>query len=186
MNRLIIYVIFLIFSFQFASAKEDSKINLIFSPLQLGYRYAKQMDTQMVWQNANSFAVGGQYQRHIFLLDYGQFSDSSGNQMLSYRKDRTEWLLSYRYAVYSLAAHLNLGMGFGLGVYDDMVKSRLGTQEVSESTGAQVLASGLVSLGGNWNYFFYAAELQMLQGKDYDPQPTLGGLLRIGIQFAIF
>ncbi len=186
MNRLIIYVLFLIFSFQSVFAKEDSKINLILSPFQLGYRYARQLDTQMVWQKANTFAVGGQYQRHIFLLDYGQFSDSSGNQTLSYRKDRVEWLLSYRYAVYSLAAHLNLGMGFGLGAYDDTVKSRLGAQEVSESTGAQVLASGLVSLGGNWNYFFYAAELQMLYGRDYEPQPTLGGLLRIGLQFAIF
>lgn len=176
----------MLFLFSSAWAKGSGQGSLILSPLQFGARYVQQLNTDMIWQNNSSWGIGGRLQRHTLLLDYNRSSDASGNQTLTFKKERTEMMLSYRYAVYSLNAFLDLGVGLGVGVYEDVLKSRLGVQEISEATGYQPSVMGVTSLGGNWNYLFYTFELQVLAGKDFEPQPTLGGLVRVGIQFAIF
>ncbi len=144
------------------------------------------MNTDIVWQGRPSFGVGGQWQKHSLFLDHTQTSDSSGNSTLAFKKERTEWMLSYRYVVTSLTPFLNLQMGVGLGMYNDNIKSRLGAQELSEDSRYQISGLGLVGVSGSWNYLFYGAEVQALAGKDFDPQPTLGGLIRVGVQFVIF
>ncbi len=186
-----IFLLFLILATPSVWAKSNDtkptqKTYLMISPLQYGFRYVKQLNTDIIWQGLPSFGVGGQWQKHSVFLDHTQTSDSSGNPTLAFKKERVEWMLSYRYAVMSFTPSLDLQVGMGLGMYSDTLKSRLGAQEISEDSGYQMSGLGMVGISGRWNYLFYGAELQALAGKDFDPQPTLGGLIRVGVQFAIF
>lgn len=167
-------------------AKESPKTFLVLSPFQVGARYMKQMNNDMVWQTQPTYSLGGRFQRHTIFLDYNHSEDSSGNQTLTFKKERTEMMLSYRYAVYSFNPFLEINLGLGLGFYEDKTRSRLGAQEISEATGAQPSVLGLTGVGGSWKYLYYGLEIQALSGRDFDPQPTLGGLFRLGAQFVIF
>ena len=170
----------------FAVGKETPRADLILSPLQYHLRYSKEANTEINWQGYYGFGVGGQWQRHILMIDYLQSSTSSGNSTLAFKKDRAEWMISYKYNILALNSFLNLQAGLGFGFYNDKLQSRLGAQVINEESGAQNSMLALVGLGGHWKFLFYAAEIQAISGKDFDPQPTLGGLFRIGLQFAIF
>ncbi len=163
-----------------------SKFSFIVAPYQPDFRYVKTLDAQMQWQQGAVHSLGLQKDNFIFFLDYANSTDDSGNQALAFRKDRVEVLLSGYYLFYSPNEYLGFAAGLGAGLYEDTLKSRLLGQEITERTGNQILAKGSFALMGNWNYFFYSLELGGLTGRDYDPQPTLTVLLRLGLQFTIF
>ncbi len=161
-------------------------LSFILAPYQPDFRYVKTLDTQMQWQQGAVHSLGLQKDNFLFLLDYASSTDSSGNQALTFRKDRVEVMLNGYYLFYSLSEHLGLAAGLGLGLYEDTLKSRLLGQEITERTGNQVLAKGSFAMMGSWSYLFYSLEFSGLTGRDYDPQPTFTALLRLGLQFTIF
>jgi len=168
-----------------ANSSENST-SVILSPIQANSRYARQTDGQYVWLTSKSFAAGMFYQKHLMLLDYASHEDTSGNASLLLKRGRTEWLFNYRYMVYALTPSLHLSLGGGLGIYEDQVQSRVGTETITDSSGAQMMASGAVGFVGEWNHLFYALEFQGLMGRDFEPQPTVSVVGRLGVQFVIF
>jgi hypothetical protein len=130
-----------------------------------------------------NLALGGRYQQWFFLVEEAQQSQSTGNATLSVKKEVQDILGWVNWTTDSSWHHLAPLLGAGLGAYQIKVTTTLAGTATKDTTPWKLLGGVSAGLRLDLPVLWLSVEARLLAGDDLDPQPTLGGLARIGLWF---
>lgn len=185
MMRGLIFIIILFASFH-ASATRSA---LGIYPLNLDLRYERGSSQDLEVRTSRNFALA--YHSHSFTLitEYSEFRDDTGNSTSSLSRQHQELLLWSRYNLVKGSDKSMRGViyaGAGLGAYSESVETRLMGESRTDKLqdklmGGASLGLELFILGSRGFGFSVGVEGRALMGADFDPNPVLGGVLRLGL-----
>lgn len=152
-------------------------------PLTFYPRYEKNEDQNLSLLNIQMFGLGVDFVGWTLQFEYSRFSTDSrsGNMKIERTQNESIFWGQYQFLDWK---KFNFYLGFGLGSYDENIKTTVGALTSEDHTqwnwmaGASLAVSRLV-----WKYVFVSAEGRAIYGKDLDPQPQLGGALKVGFYY---
>lgn len=153
------------------------------SPLLFYIRYEKSEDQAAVRRDPQLLGFGVDYSSLEVSFEASRFNTqtSSGNLVIS--REVTDYLFWARYRSWSYQ-RISVIAAAALGTYDEMIENRL-ANSTSVTKSQWNWATGL---SGGLRFDLHerlltSFEIRALFGKDYDPQPQIGFLLRIGFRY---
>ncbi|HWU43433.1 MAG TPA: hypothetical protein VN132_08345 [Bdellovibrio sp.] len=173
-------------------AEEPPSLQLY--PVGLEIRTVRDIDNQISSKSFWNFSFAYRHVNLSALFEYSQYGDSSGNPTSSVDFTHQELMLWGRWHFWQFkedAVSGSLYGGLGLGAYKDKVKTTLmGTSRTDESDARVVSGLGLggdLSLDLNRDCALIAAvEGRGLFASDFDPNPTVSGVLRLGFLLRLY
>lgn len=152
-------------------------------PFDYSFRYDKNEEQDYRRFDLRVLAVGLAFNRYDITFEVSHFDWSSQVGSLGVAREQQEYHFWGRASLWSWK-YLDIYGGLAVGSYDETIKTTLGASSV-KSTSQWNWSTGAAA-GVNFHIFKYllsAIELRTMFGKDFDPQPQLGGLLRLGVRF---
>lgn len=153
-------------------------------PLNGELRYERDATQQMVDRRPLNFAVGLRKGPSTLLFEYSKFNEKTGNATLSLDRGHEEFLLWWKQNILNFAM-LDLFIAGGAGAYTEKVTTTLaGSGSSEDSSGLQMMggaSAGVQSL--LFHYVLVSFEGRLMAGKNFDPNPQPGALLRLGVEF---
>lgn len=152
-------------------------------------RYEKGSDLEWAERKPLNFAVAVQMKQFDFVMEYAQFSQSSGNATLSIDRKHQEILAWGRWHFLDKKfseARVSLYGGLGVGGYEqEVTTSTPGSSQVDKGgmkwmSGASVGVETQVPIAGSFG-FVGALEGRVFTAADFDPNPLGSGVLRLGL-----
>lgn len=154
-------------------------------------RYERDENQSLVQRKAHSYALALRKGMISGLFEYTNYGVDSGNPTLDIDREHKDYLLWGRLHYYDLNEdYLNFSLyaALGAGTYQETVTTTLSGVATKDSGGNQM--EGAAALGvdstlalqGHYGLLL-AAELRLFFGKDYDPNPQVSGVIRVGVQF---
>ena len=129
-----------------------------------------------------NFSIGGSRGDFVFFAEHAQFQEESGNSTLSvdFKYQNTlAWLLwqgpGFQYVIPYLGA--------GLGLSEETVVTNLSGDESKDSSDLKLIVGGAAGLRLRVPLVWLSFEVRVLGGEHIDPQPSLAGLLKMGVFF---
>lgn len=130
-----------------------------------------------------NFAIGGRLGATSLLLEYGKFSNTTGNATLSIASSRQELIAWWKQAFYNLGS-ADLFATAGLGAYQEQVKTNLTGTSVTDTADPSAMAGFGVGVSTLFlDHFLVSLEGRALFGANFDPNPEPGILFRAGFEF---
>lgn len=130
-----------------------------------------------------NLAAGVRYRQWNFLIESAKFSQTSGNATLSVEK-KVQDILAWTYWVSEPSWHrISPMMGAGIGAYQIKVNTTLSGTETADSTTWKVMGGASAGFKLDLPVLWVSLEARLLVGDEFDPQPTLSGLARLGLWF---
>lgn len=154
-------------------------------------RYERDENQGLVQRKAHSYSLALRKGMISAMFEYTNYGVGSGNATLDIDREHKDYLLWGRLHYYDLNAdYLNMSLyaGVAAGTYQETVTTTLSGVATRDNGGNQLEGSAALgvdstlTLQGHYGLIL-AAELRVLFGKDYDPNPQASGLLRVGFQF---
>jgi len=146
-------------------------------------RGERDVDGNYAGLNYRNFALGARYRRWNFLIESATDSQSTGNATLSVEK-KVQNILGWAYWTSDRSWYrLSPMIGGGLGAYQIKVATTLSGTETDDSSPWKVMGGVAAGLKLNLPVLWLSVEARILAGDEFDPQPTLSALARIGLWF---
>ncbi len=154
-------------------------------------RYERGEDQNLDQKQPHNYSVAIRRDSLSLLLETANLSESTGNPAL--QVDR-------RYEDYSLWGRLHflniqkepfrwsLYATLGVGSYQEIITTRLGNQSITDNGNHELMTglgvgTDLAVLALRDFGFVLGIEGRLLFGRDFDPNPQMSALLRMGLQF---
>lgn len=166
--------------FIFSQAKA---FNISIFPLNAEQRFIENQNKEMHFVSSTNYAIELTQDLHQILLEKSEFKEHSGNSTLNFDEKNEEYHLSYLHQVYRWSQLLSLHFGLGLGQYNSSVKTNYINTSSEDNSGNTLLATGLISLQIQYQYFHGQFDFKLIEAKDYNPQPQASLILRAGVRF---
>lgn len=153
------------------------------------YRYERMISQDFDFRSIHPLSFGYRRDQFSTLIEYSAYSEQSGNITSNIERKHQEimwwgrWhFISEKEAMLRYSSYA----GFGLGAYQEEIKTNLlGFSSFDKSVAS--VESG-VSIGGDLNFtvtktlsLIAGAEGRFIFASDFDPNPVLDTLVRIGI-----
>lgn len=160
-------------------------------PLGMEMRYERASSQDFETRHFLNFAFAYQKNNLSALFEYSKFNDDSGNTTSNIETSHQELILWGRWHFVTAKAEsapvqVSLYGGLGIGAYQDQVKTTLMGQSQTDESGTKVLTG--LSFGGDLTCSLSKdfALLAALEGRtlfsgDFDPNPLVSGVARVGI-----
>jgi hypothetical protein len=147
-------------------------------------RWERDATQQMVDRHPFGLAVGVRKGPSTVLFEYSKFDEKTGNATLSLNRSHEEFLFWWKQNIMNFEM-LDFFVSGGAGAYTEKVVTTLaGSGSSEDSTGLQVM--GGISAGAQsllFRYVLVSFEGRLMAGKNFDPNPQPGMLLRLGVEF---
>lgn len=139
---------------------------------------------QQEWRrfDPRMYSLGLEFQKFELAFEVTTFSSDSTMGSIFIRREEKEYHFWGRLPVVRWPV-VDLYLGGAVGSYDETITTTIAS-ESKQSSSFWNWSSGL-SAGVQYRQFEYlllSLEARCLFGKDFDPQPQFGGLLRIGLR----
>ncbi|HEY8269761.1 MAG TPA: hypothetical protein VIG33_02655, partial [Pseudobdellovibrionaceae bacterium] len=153
-------------------------------PFNLEFRYERDASQQTVDRRPKNFAIGAGTVASTILFEYSAFNENTGNKTLSLARTHQEYSFWWKEKFMNLE-FLDAFFSGGVGGYEEKVTTTLsGAGSATDSSGLQALAGASVGLQSlMFNYVLVSIEGRLIAGKNFDPNPQGGILLRLGAEF---
>ncbi len=153
-------------------------------PLNGEIRWERDATQQMVDRHPFGLAFGVRKGPSTVLFEYSKFDEKTGNAALALDRSHEEFLFWWKQNLINFEM-LDLFAAGAAGGYTEKVTTTLaGSGSSEDSTGLQMM--GGVSAGAQsllFRYVLVSFEGRVMAGKNFDPNPQLGMLLRLGVEF---
>lgn len=153
-------------------------------PINLELRYERDTSQQMVDRRPLNLAFGVRKGPTTVLFEYSQFSEVTGNATLQLDRSHTEYTFWWKQNMMNFD-FFDFFIAGGAGAYSEKVVTTLaGSGNSTDSTGLQIMggaAAGVQSL--LFKYMLVSFEGRLMAGKNFDPNPQPGAVLRVGVEF---
>ncbi len=153
-------------------------------PLNVELRYERDSSQQLVDRKPLNLALGVRNGPSTVLMEYSRFNEKTGNTTLSLDRVHEEYLFWWKQNIMNFEI-CDLFVAGGLGAYTEKVTTDLaGGSSVTDSSGNQLMGgvgAGIQSLV--LKYLLVSLEGRMMAGKNFDPNPQPGAVLRLGVEF---
>ena len=146
-------------------------------------RYERDANQQMSLRQPLGVGFGARKEKATFILDTSYDTERSGNQTLSI--DRSHYRVGFwlNYELYQFE-QCNFFAGVGAGPFLETVKTTLNGVSTFDTGEIQPFGGAALGLRGFvFSRLVLSAEGRLLVGHNFDPNPQLGLLLRIGAEF---
>lgn len=153
-------------------------------PLNGEVRWERDATQQMVDRHPFGLAFGVRKGPSTVLFEYSKFDEKTGNATLALDRSHEEFLFWWKQNIMNFEM-LDLFIAGAAGGYTEKVTTTLaGSGSSDDSTGLQMM--GGVSAGVQsvlFRYVLVSFEGRLMAGKNFDPNPQPGMLLRLGVEF---
>jgi hypothetical protein len=167
----------------FESIGERPQVLIYAYPLDYSFRYDKNEEQDYRRFDIRVLAIGLEFKRFDLTFEVSHFDNSTQSGSLSVAREQQEYHFWGRASLWRWNI-VGVYGGLAMGSYDETIKTTLSGSSVQ--TTSQWNWSTGIAAGVNIHihkYLLSAVELRSMFGKDFDPQPQFGGLLRIGVRF---
>ncbi len=177
--RLIFFLI-CIFGIPIARAADEIRYQAYLNP---ELRYEREANQQMIFRHPLNVGFGAQLDNTTYIIEVSHFTETSGNQTLSIDRTHYETAFWINYNLYQFGS-FNFFAGAGAGIFRETVKTNLNGNSSVDVGEVQPLVGTSVGLKALlWKHLILSAEGRFLVGQNFDPNPQLGMLLRVGVEF---
>ncbi|MES3038776.1 MAG: hypothetical protein V4736_12785 [Bdellovibrionota bacterium] len=166
-------------------------LSLIFFPLSYETRYERNQDQSIAAVHPQNYSGGVQTADWRVLFEYATYTSESGTAAFNIRREHRDLLLHGGYNVWK--GHFtdlkdlkwNIRLGGIIGTYRESISTTL-LGVTDKDTGGERWATGATA-AASLGYKFMALELEgrPLFGQNYDPQPQMSYIIRLGFQIPI-
>lgn len=190
MKILLVFVFSLVatlFSFLGEARADIARVYLINPEL----RYERASSQNLELRSPLNFSVSYQIKRWSALLEYSRFEESSATGNYHIKREHQELMLWARYHLFAWTfaadAHTLQGyLGFGGGGFQESVTTTFQGESRKDSGSNPFMSGAAAGLEYSMRFtekFIGSASLEgrSLFAADFDPNPTLSAVLRIGI-----
>lgn len=199
MRSLLALILILLSSF---AGAQESRMRLpkapelstvVLYPLNVEVRYERGASQDLEARQPVNFALGYLSRSYGIYAEYSAFSETSGNSTSSIDRAHREMTLWARYNF--LRGHDSGTHGFmyvagGLGGYEEEVTTNFMGSSREDKAGMKLMGGAalgveaifMTSVGVG---FSLGIEGRVLGGADFDPNPNMSGLLRLGLHLAL-
>ncbi|CAE78144.1 hypothetical protein AB1A81_15305 [Bdellovibrio bacteriovorus] len=158
-------------------------------PINYEMRYERGNSGDLESRQPRNFSIGYHRKHYSVLVEYADFTDTTGNSTSSIERRHQDMTVWGRYNALSGKEGGMRGViyfGAGVGGYEEEVITRFMTDSRSDKTGMKVmggLSAGLELFILSTSQFGVTVGMEgrALMGSDFDPNPTLGAVLRAGL-----
>jgi hypothetical protein len=158
-------------------------------------RYERSSSQDLENRSPRNFSVGYQHLRFSALIEYAQYSETSGNATYEAKRDHQEMTAWFRYHVLGWtfgdsSQTLQAYAGAGAGGYKEsvttnfMTESRVDSSDIKFMSGLSIGTEYSVRMGESF-LFVAGLEGRALVSADFDPNPLWSGVLRLGIGYIL-
>lgn len=153
-------------------------------PLNGELRYERDATQQMVARSLLNFAFGVRKGPSTVLFEYSQFGEKSGNATLSLDRRHEEYVFWFKQNMMNFE-FFDLFIAGGAGAYNEKVTTTLsGSDSAVDSSGMQLMGGGSAGVQSMlFKLVLISFEGRLMIGKNFDPNPQPGMLLRLGVEF---
>lgn len=180
-------IFFLLLGFAQAQAAEKAAVtpwHYDVFPLNGEVRWERDATQQMVDRHPFGLAFGVRKGPSTVLFEYSKFDEKTGNATLALDRSHEEFLFWWKQNIMNFEM-LDLFIAGAVGGYTEKVTTTLaGSGSSEDTTGLQMM--GGVSAGVQsliFRYVLVSFEGRLMAGKNFDPNPQPGMLLRLGVEF---
>jgi hypothetical protein len=153
-------------------------------PLNGELRWERDSTQQMVDRHPFGLAFGVRKGPSTVLFEYSKFDEKTGNATLALDRSHEEFLFWWKQNIMNFE-RVDFFISGGAGAYSEKVVTTLaGSGSAEDSTGLQMMggvSGGVQSL--LFRYVLVSFEGRLMAGKNFDPNPQPGMLLRVGVEF---
>lgn len=151
-------------------------------------RFERGNSQDLEMRQPQNFALGYHLNKYSLLVEYSRFNETTGNVTSSVERRHQEMTLWGQYHVLTgtdgnMRGHAYVAAGVG-GYEQEVITAFMGESR-SDKSGMKVMGGAAVGLQvfiltQSQFGFSLGAEGRALMGSDFDPNPTLSGVLRVG------
>ncbi len=152
-------------------------------PVVLEQRYIENENKEYIFQRVNALAAHLTFDVYQIGVEGGQWTKESSASLLTFKETVSEINTTYLYRMGSLTNWLHLYSGLGIGMYESKVTNSFNRVAGESKSGTILMMSGIVSLQVIYSYLHIALDLKLILAKDYQPEPTPAGVLKVGVTF---
>lgn len=194
--RIIIYLLILIFAFnaiarassELASSEslalpksaQDPVMFLVSTAAEGRLDQSSQKENTI--QKLSNFSLGLQKGSAQILIEKSQFEELSGNSTLSVRRNFQDYMAWGSY-IPKINSWSSLFVGGGLGGYQDAVETFLSGSSRLNKSSWKALAGFHFGIAAYVSVISASLEMRGLFGDEFDRQPQIAGVARIGLRF---
>jgi hypothetical protein len=174
------------------SPKDTSSLQIY--PLNADFRYERDKSQNSGLHNYSNIAFAYQLRAVSFLVEYAKYTEGSGNATTNIDHTHQELSLWARWHFARTdksksGIQLSLYGGLGVGGYQDEVTTTLMSVSQTDKSGTRVLSGVSLGADATWDIangfgVVGAVEGRSLFGADFDPNPTIGGVVRLGLLYS--
>jgi hypothetical protein len=158
--------------------------HLDFFPLNGEYRYERDSSQQLVDRRPLNLAFGARKGASTFIFEYSSFKELTGNVTLSIDRQHQEYSFWWKENLINLE-FVDFFVSGALGGYEEKATTTLaGSGSATDTSGFQPL--GGVSAGIHtlmFRYVLFSFEGRLIAGKNFDPNPQVSLLARLGVEY---
>lgn len=166
---------------------------VVLYPVNVEVRYERGSSQDLEARQPVNFALGYLSQGYGIYAEYSAFSETTGNSTSSIDRTHREMTL---WARYNFLRGRDNGMhGFmyvagGLGGYEEEVTTNFMGASREDKAGMKLMGGAALGVEAVFMTkvgvgFSLGVEGRVLGGADFDPNPNMGGLLRLGLHLAM-
>lgn len=165
-----------------AGAETPWRVNIF--PLNSEIRYERDSTQQMVDRRLVNFSFGVRQGPSTVLFEYSQFAEKTGNATLSLDRRHEEYLFWWKQNILNFEL-VDFFISAGGGAYAEKVTTTLsGSGTITDSGGLQLMGGASAGVHSViLKYVLVSFEGRLMAGKNFDPNPQAGMLLRLGVEF---
>lgn len=146
------------------------------------YRPARDASGNFADRILPNYALGVGYQNYLFILEKATFKETTGNVTLNVKQIFENTMLWAQWRAEKRLYFIPF-IGAGAGAYQEKVETQFMGATTANSTAQKFLGGASFGLSLDVPVLWFSIEARVLFGDELDPQPTLGGLARIGVYF---
>lgn len=165
-----------------AGAETPWRVNIF--PLNAEVRYERDSSQQMVDRQPVNFAFGVRQGPSTVLFEYSKFNETTGNATLSLDRSHEEYIFWWKQNILNTEL-VDFFISGGAGAYTEKVTTTLsGSGSTTDSSGLQPVGGASAGVHSViLKYVLISFEGRLMAGKNFDPNPQAGMLLRLGVEF---
>lgn len=156
---------------------------LYIHPLNISTRYEMDESQNLQRLDHHLYGIGLEFKSFELTFEVNQFSTFTQLGNISVSREQSEYHFWGRMPIFKWE-FVDIFGGAAVGSYDEKIKTSL-SMSSAENKSVWNWSTG-ASLGLNFHLYRYlltSIEVRTMFGKDFDPQPQYGGLLRVGLRY---
>jgi hypothetical protein len=147
------------------------------------FRYERESSQQMVFRQPLNIGIGLRKEKMSYIFEFSRFTEKTGNTTLSVERAHQEYVGWLNYSVTQFGVW-NLFAGLGAGIYQETVKTSLNSSSATDAGEMQGLGGASFGVKALFiKHLIVGTEARLLAGQNFDPNPQLSLVFRIGAEF---